>query len=45
MAAAIIIFSQWPNGSYGIIYWALGMTIIVSSFESINEALRLKTRA
>lgn len=45
MGAAAVIFSQWPVGNYGIIYWAIGMTIIISAFESLQEALRLKTGA
>jgi hypothetical protein len=41
--AASMIFVGWPDNNAAIIYWFLGMTVILSGFESVSEAAKLRT--
>ena len=41
--AAIIIFSEFPVGGYTSIYFLIGVSIILSGFENIQEAGRLRS--
>lgn len=42
MMGAILLFIGWPDGRVQIIYLILGMAVIVSAFEAIFEALKLR---
>lgn len=42
VAAAVMVFSSWPAGNYGTIYLVVGMTIIISSTQHLQSALKLK---
>ena len=39
--AAVMIFAGWPGYGAAVIYWYLGMTVILSGFESVNEAAKV----
>lgn len=41
MAAAVMIFMGWPDGRTSMIYWIIGMTLILSGFESLSESVKL----
>lgn len=43
MAASVLIFFELPNESGAMIYWYLGMTIVLSGFEAISEAAKLRS--
>jgi uncharacterized protein with PQ loop repeat len=42
MTAAVMIFMGWPNERTSMMYWILGMTVILSGFEYISEAAKLR---
>jgi uncharacterized membrane protein len=41
MAAAVMIFMGWPDGRFSMIYWIVGMVVILAGFQSISEAAKL----
>lgn len=44
MTAAFCLFMGWPGYGAAIIYWFVGMTVILSAFESVSEAARLRAQ-
>jgi hypothetical protein len=42
MIASFLLFMGWPGDSAPMIYWFVGMTVILTSFESISEAAKLR---
>lgn len=41
MLSAFLIFFGWPSESAPMIYWYIGMTMIISGFDNLNEAGKL----
>ena len=41
MTAAVMLFMGWPSDSASMIYWFIGMTVILSGFESLTESAKL----
>lgn len=42
MTGAVLLFMGWPDGRVQIMYLILGMAIIISAFEAVSEAFKLK---
>ena len=41
MVASVMIFMGFPDGRASMIYWIIGVTVILSGFESISESAKL----
>lgn len=41
MIASVMLFMEWLGDSASIIYWFLGMTVILSGFENLTESAKL----
>jgi uncharacterized membrane protein HdeD (DUF308 family) len=44
MTASVMIFVGWPGDSASMIYWFLGMTVLLAGFESLTEAAKLRAQ-
>jgi uncharacterized membrane protein HdeD (DUF308 family) len=42
MTAAVMIFMGWPDERTSMMYWVLGLTVILSGFECLSASSRLK---
>lgn len=40
--SSALVFSCWPTGNYATIYLAIGMTIVISSSQDLQFALKLR---
>jgi hypothetical protein len=44
ITAAFMLLMGWPGLGAAIIYWFLGMTVIMSGFESMTEATKIRAQ-
>lgn len=42
MTASVLLFMGWPDGRVQLMYWILGMAVIISAFEAVFEAFKLR---
>lgn len=45
MAVAVMLFMGWPGEGAGMIYWLIGMTVVLTGFESLREAASLRVQS